>query len=301
MKTLPWLLSVAEVKVGRNPSFSFNFLTTTNAIPLYARLREKTLPPMKYLFLLLLFVFLLSAPLSSQSYLYPPEAGFWLSGGAGLTRGNGSQVDNGLGLQLDLNYQLPVSNAFSLFWGLGVQRRDTEIITASGEPCVFPLGIKVVTFTDASSFTANQLEGTVQAGLAYHKGRFRLGAAVAPAFRLNNKLTYRFYRDFALPDRPDAEVAMTFRSGDEVDLGQGEQRSVRYSDGFNLQADFSLSFQLSSRLRVAAAYRPILGSYNLEYGSQTFCGFLGCETIEGTETIANLDGSTAYLRVSYGL
>lgn len=263
--------------------------------------KEKTIPQMKYLFLLLLFVFLFSASLSAQSYLYPPEAGFWLSGGAGVARGDDSQVGNGFGLQLDLNYQLPTSNSFSFFWGLGIQRRNAEIITATGEPCVFPLGLKVVTFTDAESFTANQLEGTVQAGASYHKGRLRLGAAIVPAFRLNNQLTYRYFRDFTQPDRPDAEVETTFTSGDEIELRQGGQRSVRYSDGFNLQADFSLAYQLSPRLRVAAAYRPIFSGYELEYGNQTICDFLGCELVELPETISTLGGGTAYLRVSYGL
>jgi len=256
---------------------------------------------MKYLFLLLLFIFFLTAPLSSQSYLYPPEAGFWLSGGAGLTQGDDARSGKDLGLQLDLNYQLPLNYSFSFFWGLGLQRRNTEIVTANGEPCVFPLGIKVVTFTDGESFTANQLEGTVQAGMAYHKGRFRLGAAVVPAFRLNNQLTYTFDRNFTQPDRPDSEVETTFRSGDEIELRQGGTRSVRYSDGFNLQADISLAYQLSPRLRVAAAYRPLLSDYELEYGSQIICGVISCESVELPETIATLGGSTAYLRVSYGL
>lgn len=256
---------------------------------------------MKYLFLLLLFIYLLAAPLSSQSYLNPPEAGFWLSGGAGIARSNDSQIDNSPGLQLDLNYQLPVSYSFSFFWGLGIQRRATDVITANGEPCVFPLGIKLVTFTDGESFTANQVEGTVQAGMAYHKGRFRLGAAVVPAFRLNNQLTYRFIRDFTQPVRPGTEEETTFRSGEDIELRQSRLRSVRYTDGFNLQADVSLAYQLSPRFRVEAAYRPMLTAYGLEFGSETFCGFAGCRTLDQSEPIADLGGGTAYLRVSYGL
>ena len=231
--------------------------------------------------------------------------GYWLSGSLGhYFTADGSSPDQTLSpASLSLSYQRPLTNKLSLLGGVGVQYRKQEIITATGEPCVFPLGIKVITFTDAERYTTHQTEAFLKAGVVYHLNHFGIGVSLLPTMRLSDQINYRFFRNFTIPDRPDTEINVTIQSGETVDrsaVGDGP-RSIQYANRVNLQAELTLTYLITPKLQLGLALRPLLTTYNLEIVNQSFCTPTLCTDFSGTaETIGSLRGTAALVQISYG-
>ncbi len=234
------------------------------------------------------------------------KPGLWISGNTGtFLAADDLAADRLLSpFGLSLQYELPIAERFAIVTGLGVQHRQQEIITADGTPCVFPLGIKVITFTDAESYTADQSEVYLKAGLSYQVNRFQFGLAVLPAFRVSNTIDYRFYRDFTLPNRPDASIDVSINSGDGVDLssiGRGP-RSIQYDQRFNLQAALSADYLITKKLRLGLVLQPMLTRYDLSITNGSFCTETLCVDFSGEPTeVGTLRGIAALVQISYGL
>lgn len=246
---------------------------------------------------------LFAQPSDSNSASFAPSKGLWLSGTLGtFFAGDGLSNDRSFSpIGLELGYQKPLSGRLSLTTGLGLQYREQELITASGEPCVFPLGVKVVDFIDSESYEANQLEGFLRFGLTYQRERFSVSAAVLPALRISNQITYRFYRDFSLGNRPDAEIDQTIRSGEAVDLAAigGGPRVIEYTNRINVQAELALGYLITPRLRLALALRPMLTPYDIGIRNQSFCTDVLCVDFSGeSQAIGSLNGVAGLLQIS---
>ena len=254
-----------------------------------------------YHFCLLSILFsLLSITVTAQ-----PSAGFQLTGSLGLFKASGgTSVDRSASpLALELGYQLPVSARFSLLGGAGVQRREQELYTAVGEPCFFPNGIKLVSYSDTESYLLRQSEAYLSVGMGYHLGRVRVHAAALPTVRLSNDIRYRFYRDFAGPIRPVTEIDVTVAAGEAVNLSAigRSPEVIRYSSRFNLQAEFGAQFSLTPHLNAGIAWRPVLLNYRLARAPAADCSGSGCADnfSDNSEDIGTLRGDAFLLQVGW--
>lgn len=257
---------------------------------------------MRFLHSLLLLISSLS--LNAQSAQGYPPAGFRLSGGLGyfFAQNDIAPDRSESPLSLELDYQRPLGYRFSLVGGLGVQQREQELATMTQEFPNFPIGLIIIEYFDSENYTVQQTEVFLKLGAAYRVGRFSVGASVLPTVRLGNEVRYQFYRNFTVQSRPDAVIDETIKSGDIIDrsvLGGGP-RSIQYNKNFHLQAEVNLGFQLTPRLSLSAAIRPMLGNYGLTYTNQSYCDDFICVDYDGSsQSVGSLRGTAALLQVGY--
>lgn len=245
-------------------------------------------------FFLFSFCLHLDAQVSSDSL----RSGFRVTAGAGLTLGTDDLVGAGLGLRLGVDYQQPLSHSIALSGGFGLQQRNTVAGTAENIPCDFPLGDKVISYSDWESYRTHELEAFIRIGADYHRNRFSIGLAVLPAYRISYKISYTAQRDFDFDNRPDNVVDVTINSGERIFLVTGQDRSVQYANDFNLQAEVNLQYAITPRTRVGIAFQPMLTNNDVEFGDQLFCGIAACELVELSETIFSARVHTTFLSIT---
>lgn len=247
------------------------------------------------------FFLMAAAALTGQPADFSPSAGFSFNLGIGKAFADGSNVTNGEALSLELQYQHPVSYRFSLVGGVGLQRRESEAVTASGEPCFFPLGIKVSTFVNNERYTTRSSVAFAKLGAAYRFGRFRAGLSALPAYRLGGDVNYVFLRDFSQPGRPDAIINETVGNGDTVDrsaVGGGSREIL--IDKISLQGEVSIGYTFADRLWIGLAYRPDLTRNDLNYVDRFPCSSEPCpEFFPETETAGSLKANTVLFQAGF--
>lgn len=207
-----------------------------------------------------------SLSLSAQEAVKISHQGLRLEIAGGLTSApDALRAEGKSSFRIGLDYNRKMSANVSLVGGFGIQHRNQAFFTEDGIPCVFPLGIKVITFVETESFELAQTELTAKVGIVYRWKRFELGLAAMPAYRISNEITYNNLTDFSDPNRPNNVFSTTFKAGDPLSFPSPTELlgTYDYSSDFNLQADISIRYAVTERWRVGASYRTMVSDYGL--------------------------------------
>lgn len=226
---------------------------------------------------------------------------WWLDAQIGYAFNEDGRLGNTPLLTAGLNRTVSLSPRLELVLGAGLEHRSQNAVTQDGTPCVFPLGFKVVQFTDEERISSRSTLALGRVGLRYAVNRFRLGVAALPAYRLGGDLEYRFRRLFTT-NRPDAVLEQRLSPGETLDATSigGGGRAYTY-DRFQLRAELSVDYLLSDRLSVGLSVRPSVGRNALYVEERSFCNDEICvDVLENRAELVSLRSTDVVLRAGFG-
>ena len=234
---------------------------------------------------------------------WSPRTGFALTLAGGVTGGSDENIGVREAGQLGLEYRMPLAGRFSLVYGTGIQFRRVRATMMEEVPNDVIIGQFPVNYRESEFYELPQLEAYAQLGIGVRAGRLDFGAAILPAWRVNDRIRYRYFQEFGNPARPATDVDVVVSSGDEVAnyTGFTGTRKLRYSDNFSLQAAFSANYNVTGRLAVGLIAQPLLTHYALEQYDYTVCGIVGCGVTSVPLTVFEARTTSWLLRVRYAL
>lgn len=205
--------------------------------------------------LLPLFLFL-AIGLKAQQTNYQLSTHFGL---AGL---NVNALGKGVFTGASLDRIHTLSPKTNLLFGLGLQYSNYEV-GANEQPCDFPLGDKIVTFTFNETYEFNPLESILRLGVQYQRGKFRLTGVLLPTFRLKERITSTYAIDFDQIGRPNQFAVNKVRTGEAFTWVDSSTRVLRYNTFFQLRAGLEIDFELTKQLSIGLGYQGGLSNYTL--------------------------------------
>lgn len=150
-----------------------------------------------------------------------------------------------------------------LFFGAGLEYGS--FTAGSGlQPCNFPLGDKIVTFSFSESYDTRPLDLQLSAGIDYHLGNFRLRASLLPTLRLHDQISASSFVGFDNQFRPSLALAASVNPGEQFSWTDGTERELRYNSPVQLQGALEVGVQLSDGLDIGLGYRHGLTKYELQ-------------------------------------
>lgn len=257
---------------------------------------------MNRLFTLLLVVLfcsgtfgMLSNPISAQA------SSFSVIAGNGFAAAFTADRETGVAYNFGLEYQYPLTTNFNLFTGIGLQHTSFSDGTGEPTPCVFPEGLKVVTFTNSDRYRFNRYEITMSLGLEKEFGKFSLRGSLIPTYLLRDRIDVELLTDFTRPNRPDNRTQSTVKPGDSFRNG-GEVITVDYSTRFQLQGGLEVLYAASDRISLGLGYRRGLTTYELETRTNlTVCGGLECIPVEVDNSSIDARSGSGFLMLRFKL
>lgn len=215
----------------------------------------------------------LSVGLLAQSNYFSVTAGGGISAPLEANRGTG------LAGFVDVTYDLPLSEKTAVFVGAGLQFSALRDASAGAIPCDFPLGNKVVTFSELETFSTRRLDYTVQLGLERRYGKFALRGSLIPTYWLRDQIEYSRVISFDGNGRPDQVLTAKIAPGETIQESNREW-TIDYSSRFHLQGGVAVHYHLSDRLEIGVAYRRGLTDHRLQNKTLAICGVAGCDEVD---------------------
>ncbi len=206
------------------------------------------------------FLFLLSLLITFN--LQAQQAKYQLSSTFGLAGLNGNTLEAGVFTGASLDRVRPLTKRTDLLLGLGAQHSSYEV-GANEQPCDFPLGDKIVTFSFNETYEFNGLDGVLRLGAQHRLGKLQLRGLLLPTLRLYDRITSTYVIDFDQIGRPNDYAISKVRPGATFDWTDGTTRVLRYNSVFQLRAGAEIDFALNKQLGVGLGYQAGLTKYIL--------------------------------------
>ncbi len=209
--------------------------------------------------------------------------------------------ETGVAFNLGLEYQRPIAANFHLFMGAGLQYTSFKDRSRGAIPCDFPLGDKVVTFTNSDRYQFNRYDATVSLGLEKRMGKLSLRGSLIPAYLLRDRIDVELLTYFSQPNRPDSRAEATVNPGDSF-MNGGQEVTVDYSTRFQLQGGVEALYAVTDRFSLGLGYRRSLTKYELETRSTlTVCSELNCIPVEVDNSSIDARAGSGFLVLRFKL
>lgn len=256
---------------------------------------------------LLIFLALLATPLLAQETT--PDYRFTTSYGlSGLT--GEDALNKGIFTSINLDRIRPIGPKTTLTLGMGLDYANYENGTEN-EPCDFPFGLKVITFSFNETYEFNPLHATLRLGAEQRFGRFSVRALLLPTLRVYDRITSNSAINFDVTGRPDQFSSQKVRPEERFTSTDGSNRELRYNSPFQLQAAVEIDFSIGKRYAIGMGFRTGLTKYRLyNYVTESqfpsipdpLCVIDGCPTfIEYEASSVNARTSSGYLTLRVAL